>query len=150
MPTIIVFVRILICSVLLCAPLLFYVIGSRKSENALWFLFPMFGGVPAILGALFIFVPLEGFLDAQALGHWKNAAVPLAGSLLIFAVVLLRCVVSGHFLSRLQRIFTGEPMWPFLLWSILGAIWGALWRLSDWIVSFVRGSMHALSGTLGT
>jgi hypothetical protein len=139
MPTVIILVRIAVCFALFCAPLLFYVIASRKPENALWFLFPMFGGVPAILGALLVFVPLEGLLQARGLGHLKNVAVPLSGSLFVLIFLFVSCVVSGHFFTRLKRILNGGSQMTvsLLFWSFLGVLWGVSWRLSDWAVRSV-------------
>ena len=114
-------------------------------------IFPVFGAIPAILGALCVFAPLETYLDAQALGYLKNVAIPLSGSLLIVLFLLVRCLVSGHFFTQFQRIFASglKETWPVLLWSILGLVWGVCWRISDGIVSFGRHSVHALAHTLG-
>ena len=136
MSTIVLLVRILVCFALFCSPLFLYIVASRKSENALWLLFPLFGGIPATLGALFVFIPLEGFLDAQGLGHLKNVAIPLSGSLLIVIFLVLSCVVSGNYSMLSKRMLNGglREIWPILFWSILGVVWGASWRLSDWII----------------
>ena len=132
--------RLLICLMLIYLPLIVYVAGSRRQpENALWLLFPLYGTIPAVLGALLIFVPIESYLGARALGHWNNIAIPLAGALLIVIFMVLASIVSGNLLKYFSRIVKdGKHMiGPLLFWSVLGAIWGATWRLSNWILAGV-------------
>lgn len=137
---IIILVRIVICVVLFCFPLLVYIWASRKPDNALWLIFPLFGGIPAVFGALFVFVPLEIFLDAQALGHLKNVAVPLSGALLVVFFIIFAWGISGNLSKVPERIATGGVHFvvPVLFWSFLGVVWGGLWRLSDWLVGLIR------------
>ena len=92
----------------------------------MWLIFPFFGAVPAILGALIVFAPLEAVLDARGLGHWKNAAVPLAGASLIFIFVLVMQGLAGKLGLMVSRIaeHPGQALAPLLVWSVLGAFWG--------------------------
>ena len=129
----------LVCLALFCFSFLLLVSASRKPENALWLLFPIFGGIPVVLGALLIFVPIEIYLSARALGHLKNVAIPMAGALLIVIFMVVASIVTGNPLKYFSRI-SKEGMHivgPILFWSVLGAIWGALWRLSDYLLGAV-------------
>jgi hypothetical protein len=132
--------RLLISVALLCSPFALIVIGSVGRRNAgslIWLLIPFFGGVPAVLGALLVFAPLEGILDARGLGHLKNVAVPLAGALLIVIFVVGSLGARGKLAMLRTRIASGgiNVIGPMLLWSALGVIWGVLWRLSEWIAT---------------
>lgn len=80
--------RLVIAAAPLCLPLVLLILASGKAENAMFLLFPLFGGVPAVLGALLAFAPLA-------------------------------------------------------LWSVLGALWGALWRCSAWLLSWA--ATHVLA-----
>ena len=131
--------RLLISLALLCAPFALLVIGSRRAEGLIWLMFPVVGGIPALLGALLIFAPLEGYLNARGLGHLKNVAIPLAGTVLIVIFTIAVLAVSGNLAKSLARISSGgvSAIGAFVLWSAAGAIWGAVWRLSDWIAARV-------------
>src|SRR5688500_14408711 len=95
--------RLLISFALLCLPIVLHVVASRKPENALWLMFPIVGGIPAVLGALLIFVPIEVYLSAPTLGHLKNVAIPAAGSLLILLFMVIQLTVSGNLPKLLSR-----------------------------------------------
>jgi hypothetical protein len=87
----------------------------------------------------FVFMPLEIFLDAQALGHHKNVAIPLSGALLIVFFMVVAWGVSGN-LSKLPRRISTDGlhiMAPVLFWSVLGVFWGGLWQLSDWLMGLI-------------
>ena len=134
--------RLLISVALLCSPFALIVIGSVGRRNAgslMWLLIPFFGGVPAVLGALLVFAPLEGILDARGLGQLKNVAVPLAGALLVVIFVVGSFGASGKLSMLRTRISSGgiNAIGPILLWSVLGVIWGVLCRLSEWIATRV-------------
>lgn len=128
--------RLLLCLILFYLPLILFVAASRHKENALWLIFPMFGTIPAVLGALLLFTPIEMYLSAHALGHLNNVAIPIAGSLLIVIFMLIASIVSGNcprYFARLCK--EGKHLLgPILFWSLLGTIWGAVWRLSHWLL----------------
>jgi hypothetical protein len=129
--------RLLISLALLCAPFALFAIGTRSAGGLIWFMFPVVYGTPALLGALLFFAPLEGFLNARGLGHLKNVAVPLAGAVLIVLFTFLFLKATGGLSKALARVSSGGPaaVGALALWSAVGAVWGAVWRLSDWIAA---------------
>jgi hypothetical protein len=137
--------RILVCVMLFCLPFVLFVAASRKPENGMWLIFPVFGAVPAIIGALLVFAPIEAALDARGLGHWKNAAIPLAGASLIFIFVLVMQGLSGKLGLMFARIaeHPGQTLVPLLVWSVLGAFWGLLWRATAWLGLAIRSWLPA-------
>lgn len=132
--------RLLLCLILFYLPFILFVATSRNKENALWLLFPLYGTIPAILGALLLFIPVEMYLSAHALGHLNNVAIPVAGSLLIVIFMFIASIVSGNLPRYLSRIYKeGKHMLaPLLFWSLLGTIWGAVWRLSHWLLVWMK------------
>ena len=128
-------IRVIVCMVLFCLPFLLLVAASGKPEAMLWLIFPFFGAIPAVLGALLVFWPLEAWLDRHGKSHLKNRAIPIAGALLVFVFALVMWTLSGNVLQNLGRLFSGEGegIWPFAVWSVLGAFWGGLWRFTAWV-----------------
>ena len=128
--------RLLICLILFYLPFILFVAASRDKENALWLIFPLYGTIPAVLGALLLFIPIEKYLNAHALGHLNNVAIPVAGSLLIVIFMFMASIVSGNLHQFLSRIYKGgkHVLGSLLLWSLLGTLWGAVWRLSHWLL----------------
>jgi hypothetical protein len=129
--------RLLICLILFYLPFVLFVAANRRQpENALWLIFPMLGTIPGVVSALLIFVPIESYLRARALGHLNDIAIPISGALLIVVFMLVTSLVSGNLPRYFSRIFKERKrvLGPILCWSVLGIIWGALWRLSDWIL----------------
>jgi hypothetical protein len=128
--------RLLICLILYYSPFVLFVAASRNKDNALWLLFPIYGTIPAVLGALLLFIPLENYLIAHALGHLNNVAIPVAGSLLIVIFMFIAATLSGNLPRYLSRICKEgrHILGPMLFWSLLGTIWGAVWRLSHWLL----------------
>ena len=128
-------VRILVCIALFCLPFLALVALEGRPEGMLWMIFPVFGALPAVVGALLVFVPLEMYLDARGQGRLKNVAVPVAGALLIFLLSAVMWTLSGDVARNFGRLVTGGPnvLGPFLVWSVLGAFWGGLWRFTAWV-----------------
>jgi hypothetical protein len=126
--------RIIVSVVLFCLPILIFVILSRKPDNALYLIFPMFGAIPAIVAALVLFVPIESYLDGRGLGHLKNLAIPLAGATVVFIFTVVMGVVWGNLTTMLGKLASGGvATWgAFLLWSVLGALWGLVW-LAKWV-----------------
>ena len=135
--------RLLICLVLLYLPFILFIAASRNKDNALWVLFPLYGTIPAVMGALLVFVPIENYLNARALGHMNNVAIPIVGSLLIVLFLFVVAILSGNLLRHLSRI--SKDGLQFLasvsLWSFLGGFWGVLWRLSDWLSTVIISSV---------
>jgi hypothetical protein len=128
--------RLLICLILFNLPFILFVTASRNKDNALVLLFPLFGTIPAVIGALLLFLPIEIYLSSHALGRWSNIAIPVAGSLFVVIFMLIASIVSGNplrFFSRLRRDWQ-QTLGAMLLWSVLGTIWGAVWRLSHWLL----------------
>jgi hypothetical protein len=131
--------RIIVGIVLFCLPVLIFVILSRRPDNALYLLFPLFGAIPAIIAALILFVPLEAYLDARGLPHLKNIAVPLAGAAVVFIFMIVMGVVWGNLGTMFTRLANGGiAAWgAFLVWSVLGALWGLVWRSTEWLAKLV-------------
>lgn len=129
-------VRLLVAFAMVCLPIVLLVAASRRAENLIFLIFPIVGGIPAALGALLIFAPLERLLEARGLGHLQNVAIPLAGGLLIVVFLFVALALSGKLArlpARLARA-PGSVVGALVLWSVLGAAWGVLWRVSDRVV----------------
>ena len=133
--------RALLYAALVCLPFVLLAFGQRRREHGLmWLLFPVFWGVPLVLGALVVFAPLERVLDARGLGHLKDAGVPLAGAALVvvvLALVAIRAAASAnpHVRRRVADRFARHPVRQVLYvaaGAVPGALAGALWRLTDW------------------
>jgi hypothetical protein len=126
-------IRLVICVVLFCLPFLGLIMLDGSPDAMIYLLFPIFGAIPGLLAALLVFVPIERLLERRGEEHLKNFAVPAAGALLIFAIALVVLSFSGDLSVKIARIMGGGlyNLWPFLIWSLLGAVWGGLWRLSD-------------------
>ena len=133
-------IRVMVCIALFCVPFFVLIALEGRPEALIYLMFPMFGAIPGILGALLVFAPLEWLLDLLGLGRLKNVAIPLAGALLIFVLALVMASLSGKPELMLGRLMTGgaNVAAPFLVWSALGALWGALWRFTDWIGARLR------------
>ena len=131
--------RIVVSIVLFCLPFLILVARSRKPDNALFLLFPLFGAIPAIVAALVLFVPIEGLLDARGVPHLKNLLVPLAGASVVFIFTVVMGVVWGNLGTMISRLTAGGmAAWGgFLVWSVLGALWGLVWRSTEWLAKWV-------------
>ena len=131
--------RIIVSVVLFCLPILIFVVLSRKPDNALLLILPLAGAIPAIIAALVLFVPIESYLDARGLGHLKNVAIPLAGATVIFIFMIIMGLAWGNLGTLLGRLVDGGvAAWGvFLLWSVLGALWGLIWRSTEWLAKWV-------------
>jgi hypothetical protein len=127
--------RLLVSLALICSPFVLFVVASRKPESAIMLMFPVVGGTPVILGTLLIFAPLESYLNARGLGHLKNVAIPLAGAVLIVIVTFVGLWATGGLPKSLARISSApvSAIGALVLLSVVGAIWGGLWRLSEWV-----------------
>ena len=135
-------IRVIVCMVLFCLPFLLLIAASGKPEAMLYLIFPFFGAIPGVLGALLVFAPIEAFLDRRGKSHLKNKVVPLAGALLVFVFAIGITTLKGNLLPFLGRLASsgGADLWPFAVWSVLGAFWGGLWRFTAWVgTRIVRG-----------
>ena len=85
--------------------------------------------------ALVLFVPLESFLDARGMPHLKNLLIPLAGATVIFIFMVIMGGVWGNLGTMLTKLANGGiAAWgAFLVWSVLGALWGLVWRSTEWL-----------------
>ena len=92
--------RLLICLLLFYLPFIL----------ALLLLFPLFGTIPAVLGALLFFLPIEMYLSAHGLSHWNNVVIPVAGSLLIVIFMFVVLIVSGNPSPFLSQMCKGGSM----------------------------------------
>ena len=63
-------------------------------------------------------------------------AIPLAGALLIVIFLLVVAIATGRMRTFARRMRAGglNALAPVVVWSVLGVIWGALWRVSDWLL----------------
>jgi hypothetical protein len=136
LPTSLTLARIIVAVVLFCLPFVIFVVLSEKPDNAMYFLFPIFGAVPAILAAVILFMPIEAALDARGMADCKNFAVPLAGAMIFFLVIIIIGLISGNLGAMFARIV--KAGWLSLLpWSFLGALWGLVWRSTEWLANWV-------------
>ena len=128
--------RLVICVLLFCLPFLLPILASRKPEAGLMLMFPLFGAIPAAISALILFVPVENWLDRHDLAHLKNIAVPAAGSIIVVGFMLVVGLLKRKpfwFVGRIREKGLAMIV-PVLIWSLLGTVWGGLWRLSDWML----------------
>lgn len=108
---------------------------SGSADSGLILLIPIAGAIPAVIGTLLIFMPVEAGLDAIGFGHLNNVAVPAAGGLFILLFMLVMTSADGTtelFIDPLRN----DPLnigGPILFWMVLGVIWGVLWRASAWM-----------------
>lgn len=116
--------RMIVAVVLVCVPILLFVLVSGRPENALWLIFPFFGAVPAIVGALVLFLPVEVLLDSRGLSHWKNMVVPLVG----FLLPIVFMIVMGR-----KPFADGNNLIWLIVWGVFGAFWGFAWRGTEWL-----------------
>lgn len=120
-------------------PFVLWVWAERRSAGAgMILLLPIIFTLPLALSAVAVFSPIEWFLDWRGLGHLKNAGVPLLGAaavalLAVGWLVLLELGEPGAAQSDLNARTVGERVPGMLaLGGALGAVGGALWRLTDW------------------
>ncbi|MEO1045019.1 MAG: hypothetical protein AAFX04_06230 [Pseudomonadota bacterium] len=116
---------------------------SKQQNSMMVVLIPFFGAIPAIIGALLLFVPAEYYLDHIGQSALKNIAIPVIGGTLVFFVTLA-IAQKGEISSLTDRLSKGKwNDWAgFVFWVLMGAIWGVLWRLTEWLVE--------LSGAIGS
>ncbi|GLQ16031.1 hypothetical protein GCM10007879_02800 [Maritalea porphyrae] len=120
--------RVVVSVTISCTPILIIYLGSNSRDAMIiWFL-PFIAVIPATAGALFLFAPIEALLDANALGGWKNLAVPVAGAII---PVIVFAIIGGAFMF--EQVLSGSKghIQGMLFWCSLGLAWGVVWRLSD-------------------
>ncbi len=126
--------RIVVSVVLFCAPFFAFIAASGAPEMGIILIFPLMGAIPAIIAALLLFVPAEWLCDRIGAPWLKNLVVPLLGAVVIFAVD-----AGFAFYDPMYRPILGKlgdnpgALIGLLFWAALGAAWGVVWRLTDWI-----------------
>ena len=138
--------RLLVTLVLLSAPFLLYVAATArgKADNALWLMYPIVLAIPTAIGGLFVLAPLEAILDARGARHLKDVVIPAAGGALVLLVLGVtwqrgrRRRAAAARRATAGRVSRRRPqLWAFLLGGVIGVVWGALWRLSEWIARVI-------------
>ena len=137
-------VRLVISLVIFCAPIVLYVIASRKADNALYLIFPMFGAIPGAIGAVLVFVPIESYLQTRGLAHLADRLVPASGATLIVIFTLVMLGTSGGFGRFWRRLVAGgmNAVAPLLVWAVIGVLWGAAWRASAWVLAALGNAIR--------
>jgi len=132
-------VRLLISAAMFSAPFALMAFASKSQHGAMWILFPLFAVVPGVVGALVLFVPIEAILESRGLHSYKNAFVPLAGALIAPILLVVTTAASGKIGLVVERYSSaGVNAWgPIVLWMVLGAVFGALWRLTAWLAGLM-------------
>ena len=129
--------RLFFCFGVVIAGFAVFISRSSAQHRDMWLLVPVFGAVPAILAAALLFVPIERFAYSRGLDHWATFGVVIAGGSIVFLFTLI-----AHLPERLRRTSKPAPT-PFRfgrfvstasIWIISGALWGALWRASAFIL----------------
>ncbi|MCJ8190578.1 hypothetical protein [Sphingomicrobium aestuariivivum] len=127
--------RVVVSFGIFCAPFFLYIAASSTPEDAMILIFPFIGAIPAIVGALVLFVPAEMLLDRLGAPALKNVVVPLLGaSLSIISVLVIGAWTDS--LGTLARNIAqhGSMFWGAMsVWAVLGAIWGLVWRSTEWL-----------------
>ena len=132
-----VILRALFCLTLFVAPMVLWVRAQCNRDSALVLILPLFGAVPAVLGAWFVFAPIEHGLDASGHPGWKDVVVPAAGSGLIVLFAVLASLTNAQPVATLRHLFTLQAFAAMSLWMVAGAIWGGLWRLSARVLAAI-------------
>jgi hypothetical protein len=133
--------RLLVTLALLCAPFVLFTAATarRKPDNMILLMFPVVYGIPTAAVALLVLAPVEAVLDARGAGRLKPVVVPVAGA----AVVLLvfgAAWWSGRRRRERLRAKSGEAtrrrgeLLAVVAGGVLGALLGALWLASAWVV----------------
>ena len=132
-------VRLLISAAMFSAPFALLAFASKSQNGAMWILFPLVAAVPGVVGALLLFVPVEALLDARGLQSYKNLVVPLAGALIAPIMLVVMATAGGKVALFMERLSSGgaNASGPIVLWMILGAVFGALWRLTGWLAGLM-------------
>jgi len=130
--------RIIVGFGLAAAPFAAFAILSRQMHAALVILVPLLGAVPAILGALLIFWPVELWLSGMGLAWAKDIVIPAIGACLVFVTLFLSSLAQSHSLTRaFKRVFVAKPLSTFGVYIGAGFLFGVCWRLTEWLAKFM-------------
>jgi hypothetical protein len=123
--------RLVMALAIFTSPILLFVMASRSQMGGMLFIVPLFGAIPAAVVAGAMFVPIEKVFLARGLVNWVTPAVMLAGSLSIVPFMLIMAAGSGLSRPMLRdRVLDNNFLLIMVLWIVLGAWWGACWRIS--------------------
>lgn len=127
--------RIVVSVVLFCAPFVAFIAASGAPEMGIILIFPMIGAIPAILAAVLLFVPAEWLCDRIGARWLKNIVVPMLGATLIYFVAAYLMANDFSVGAQSPDLFgkLRENFGATAFWMALGAAWGVVWRLTDWI-----------------
>ena len=127
--------RIVVSVAIFCAPFLLFVALSSNPDNGLILIVPLFGAIPAIIGALVLFLPAEMLLDRLGLPKLKNIVVPLIGASLIAIFMIVMGAVWGNLSLYGERLLQDPTMFMGVMavWMVFGAAWGVAWRITEWL-----------------
>ena len=127
--------RVVVSVLLFCAPFLVFVLLSADPANGLILIVPFFGAIPAILGALILFVPAEMLLDRLGVPWLKNIVVPLLGASLIAIFMIVMGSWQGELSLYAERLLQDPAMFVSVMavWIVFGALWGVAWRCTEWL-----------------
>lgn len=138
----IIFLRILACAVMLVLPFALLAMASGKAEGLIWLIFPIVLAVPALALLALVLVPVEAV--AAANGASKNVAAIAAGAVGAAAIWLgmlaLQALSQGK--PILTHMTSGVGLKTTLVWMLLGALLGGLWRASEWLVRYLGWAGH--------
>jgi hypothetical protein len=132
--------RVTILVVMCWLPFALVTLASRRSEAGMVLVVPFFFTPPIALSAVAVFAPIERYLDGGGLGHLKNVGVPLLGAVAVALLalawlVLLEKIEQSLGVKNAPNARTVSERIPGVIaqGGILGAVGGALWRLSEWV-----------------
>ena len=127
--------RVIVSVAIFCAPFLLFVILSANPDNGLILIVPFFGAIPAIIGALVLFLPAEILLDRLGLPKLKNIVVPLIGASLIAIFMIVMGAMQGELSLYGERLLQDPAMFVSVMavWIVFGAVWGVVWRMTEWL-----------------
>lgn len=129
--------RVLFSVALFTAPFLAFAIFSDEQNDALVLLLPLVGCIPAVIGALIVFLPVEAWMKRTGRRRALEIVIPILGALLIFGVLLVIGLANGRLVKIVEGLVRdpGNNGFGILVWSALGLVWGLVWRASDWLLS---------------
>jgi hypothetical protein len=129
---IVILLRIVACMTIIALPFALLAIASGKAEGLIWLMFPIVFAIPALALLALVFVPVETLAGATGLS--RNVAVISAGALggafIWLALRGLQATAQG---KPLASVFDPLSLKLMLVWAVLGALLGCLWRLSEWL-----------------
>ena len=134
-------IRLGICLAVVTAGFALLVARTKSQDGLLWMLFPVIGCIPGAMAAALIFVPIERYARSSHQQWIATPAVVLAGSSIVLLLYLLGNLRQGSrgFLKATRKLFSDDLklLRASSAWMCLGAIWGALWRLSASVTQWI-------------